>query len=305
MSRLKVGLPKGSLEKSTYALFAQAGWNINARSRNYFPSIDDPDIECALVRPQEMGPYVGNGTLDVGLTGLDWIIERNLEKGIKETESNIIKVCDLVYSKASSQQSRWVLVVNNNSPIKTLEDLQGKTIATELVSFTKNYFAKRGIDAKVEYSWGATEAKVVEGLVDAAVELTETGSTIKAHGLRIVADLLFTHTQFIANKEALADPKKKAKIEQIALLLQASLAARQRVGLKLNAPSKRKEEILATLPSLHAPTISNMHQSDWLAIETIVDRTEVRDLIPKLVQLNAQGIIEYPLDKVVLSPDNS
>ena len=289
MQQLKLGIPKGSLESATLSLFDQAGWNITLRSRNYFPSIDDPEITCALVRSQEMGPYVANGTLDLGLTGHDWILE---------TEADVEEVCELVYSKSSDQPCRWVLVVPQDSPIQSVEDLQDKKISTELVGFTKRYLAERGIDAEVEFSWGATEAKVVEGLVDAVVEITETGSTIKAHGLRIVCDLLHTETRLITNKAALADPWKKEKIEQIALLLKAALAARQKVALKLNAPADRLEEIVAILPSLHAPTVSPLYDQQWLAVETVIDSREVRSLIPRLKSLGAEGILEYELRKM-------
>jgi len=289
MSQLKLGIPKGSLEKSTISLFAQAGWDIQQRSRNYFPSINDPEISCALVRSQEMGPYVANGTLDLGLTGHDWILE---------TEADVVEICELVYSKTSDQPCRWVLVVPQDSPIQSVEDLQGKKISTELVGFTKRYLADRGIDAEVEFSWGATEAKVVEGLVDAVVEITETGSTIKAHGLRIVCDLLHTETRLITNKAALADPKKKEKIEQIALMLQSALTARRKVALKLNAPKEKLEEIVAILPSLHAPTVSHLYDQEWLAIETVVDSGTTRNLIPQLKAMGAEGILEYELRKM-------
>ncbi len=290
MQQLKLGIPKGSLEAATLSLFAQAGWNIKLRSRNYFPSIDDPDISCALVRSQEMGPYVANGTLDLGLTGHDWILE---------TEADVEEICELVYSKSSDQPCRWVLVVPQDSPIQSVEDLQGKKISTELVGFTRRYLADRGIDAQVEFSWGATEAKVVEGLVDAVVEITETGSTIRAHGLRIVCDLLHTETRLISNKAALADPWKREKIQQIALLLQAALAARRKVALKLNAPANRLEEIVGILPSLHAPTVSPLYDQQWMAVETVIDSREVRGLIPRLKSLGAEGILEYELRKMV------
>jgi len=241
MNQLKLGVPKGSLEQATISLFKQAGWNIQSGSRNYFPSIDDPEISCALVRSQEMATYVAKGTLDLGLTGLDWILE---------TGAKVEEVCDLVYSKSSDQPCRWVLVVAQDSPIQSIEDLQGKRVATELVNFTRSYLAERGIECEVEFSWGATEAKAVEGLVDAVVEITETGSTIRAHGLRIVCDLLHTHTRLIAHPDAMADPWKRRKIEHIALLLQASLAAHQKVALKMNAPRDRLDEILELLPSL-------------------------------------------------------
>ncbi len=290
MPKLKLGIPKGSLEEATLSLFDQAGWNISTRSRNYFPSVNDSDLSCALVRPQEMGPYIAQGTLDLGLTGLDWIVE---------TEADVVPVCDLVYSKSSDAGARWVLVVAQDSPIQSVADLHGKKVATELVGFTRRYLAAQGVDATVEFSWGATEAKVVEGLVDAAVEITETGSTIRAHGLRIVCDLLHTHTQLIANRAALADPWKKAKIDQIALLLQAALAARHKVMLKMNIPNDRMEAIVSLLPSLHAPTVSPLYGSGWLAVETVVDRSLVRTLIPTLVAAGAQGILEYELRKLV------
>ncbi len=289
MSLLKLGIPKGSLEKATLSLFAQAGWEIQLRSRNYFPSINDPEIRCALVRSQEMAPYVASGTLDLGLTGHDWILE---------TEADVVEICELVYSKNSDQPCRWVLVVPQDSPIQSIEDLHGKKVSTELVGFTKRYLAERGIAAEVEFSWGATEAKVVEGLVDAVVEITETGSTIKAHGLRIVCDLLHTETRLIANRAALADPAKKAKIEQIALMLQSALTARRKVALKLNAPQERLEEIVAILPSLHAPTVSPLYDQQWLAIETIVDSGTTRNLIPRLKAMGAEGILEYELRKM-------
>ncbi|MCP3671795.1 MAG: ATP phosphoribosyltransferase [Gammaproteobacteria bacterium] len=290
MPQLKLGVPKGSLEKSTISLFAQAGWDIQIRSRNYFPSINDREISCALVRSQEMAPYVANGTLDLGLTGHDWILE---------TESDVEEICELVYSKSSDQPCRWVLVVPQDSPIQSVEDLQGKKISTELVGFTKRYLEQRGIEAEVEFSWGATEAKVVEGLVDAVVEITETGSTIKAHGLRIVCDLLHTETRLISNKSAMADPWKRQKIEQIAMLLQASLMARKKVALKMNIPAAKLEEIVKTLPSLNAPTVNHLFDREWLAIETVVDSKEVRSLIPQLKSMGAEGILEYELKKMI------
>jgi ATP phosphoribosyltransferase len=290
MPQLKLGVPKGSLEAATISLFAQAGWDIKPRSRNYFPDIDDPEIQCALVRSQEMAPYVENGTLDLGLTGHDWILE---------TDAQVEEICELVYSKSSDQPCRWVLVVPQDSPIHSVEDLQGKKISTELVGFTKRYLEERNIDAQVEFSWGATEAKVVEGLVDAVVEITETGSTIKAHGLRIVCDLLHTETRLIANKQALADPWKKEKIDQIALMLQAALKARQKVALKMNIPASRLDEVVAMLPSLHAPTVNHLSDREWLAVETVVDSKDVRNLIPQLKMAGAEGILEYELRKMV------
>ena len=290
MTQLKLGVPKGSLEEATIALFRQAGWQIQPRSRNYFPTIDDPEISCALVRSQEMATYVSKGVLDVGLTGLDWILDSGAQ---------VEEVCDLIYSKSSEQPCRWVLVVPQDSDIQRIEDLQGKRVATELVNFTRSYMQDRGIDCEVEFSWGATEAKAVEGLVDAVVEITETGSTIRAHGLRIVCDLLHTHTRLIASPAALADPWKKQKIEDIALLLQASLAAHQKVALKMNAPKAKLGEITALLPSLHAPTVSDLADTDWVALETVVDRDRVRSLIPDLRKRGAEGILEYELRKII------
>lgn len=287
---LKLGIPKGSLESATLDLFAQAGWNINTRSRNYFPSINDPEISCALVRSQEMGPYVSNATLDVGLTGQDWI---------EETGAEVEVVTELVYSKASDQPCRWVLVVKNDSDIKSIEDLEGKTISTELMEFTKRYLTDRGINAEVQFSWGATEAKVVEGLADAAVEITETGSTIRAHGLRIVCDLLHTHTVLVANKESIRDPWKKQKIENIALLLNSALLAREKVLLKMNVSSENIDVVAKVLPSLHAPTINKLYDEGWLAVETVVSKSEVRELIPVLKRAGAEGILEFELRKMV------
>jgi len=290
MDKLKLGIPKGSLEEATIKLFDQAGWHITLHSRNYFPTIDDPEISCALVRSQEMARYVADGTLDLGLTGLDWILEN---------QADVAVVCDLVYSKASDQPARWVLVVPEDSPIQALEDLAGKKIATELIGFTKRYLAEHGIDAAVEFSWGATEAKVVEGLVDAVVEITETGTTIRAHGLRIVCELLQTNTRLISNHAALADPEKARKIEQIALLLKAALAARGKVALKMNVPADKLDGVVAILPSLHSPTVSRLSDERWVAIETVVDAAAIRNLVPKLSAAGAEGILEYELRKVI------
>ncbi|MFY9975975.1 MAG: ATP phosphoribosyltransferase [Chromatiaceae bacterium] len=292
MATLRLGIPKGSLEEATLALFRQAGWTITPRSRNYYPEVDDPDLACALVRAQEMAPYVASGTLDLGLTGLDWILET-------QTESAVAQVCTLTYSKSSNQSSRWVLVVRGDSAIRSAADLQGCKIATELVGFTRRYLAERGIEASVEFSWGATEAKVVEGLVDAAVEITETGSTIRAHGLRIVEDILYTETRLIANPQAMDDPVKRAKIDQIALMLHAALVARHKVALKLNCRAGALDEVVALLPSLHAPTVSHLYDPEWLAVETIVDAEAVRELIPRLRMAGAEGILEYELRKMV------
>ena len=290
MNQLKLGIPKGSLEEATVSLFQQAGWEIRSRSRNYFPSINDPEISCALVRSQEMPLYVGRGSLDLGLTGLDWILESGIE---------VEEVCDLVYSKSSDQPCRWVLAVPEQSPIQSIKDLHGKKIATELVGFTRQYLAEHGVDCGVEFSWGATEAKAVEGLVDAVVEITETGSTIRAHGLRIVCDLLHTHTRLISNHDALADPWKREKIDQISLLLRASLRAHQKVALKMNVPENKLDQIIALLPSLQAPTVSQLSDSGWVALETVVDSNLVRDLLPRLQENGAEGILEYDLRKIV------
>jgi ATP phosphoribosyltransferase len=287
---LKLGIPKGSLQNATIALFKRSGWTINVNGRSYFPEIDDDAIQCGICRAQEMSRYVENGTLDAGLTGKDWIAEN---------ASDVRVVADLVYSKVSSRPARWILAVGYDSPIQKLEDLQGKKVATELVNFTKRYFAERQIDVSVQFSWGATEAKVVSGLADAIVEVTETGSTIKAHGLRILQELMQTNTQLIANHEAWQDPVKREKIEQIALLLKGALLGEKLVGLKMNVPKRRLEEIVAILPSLNAPTVAPLYQSDWFSVETVVNTNVMRDLIPELQKQGAEGIIEYPLNKVV------
>ena len=288
--RLKLGIPKGSLQNATIALFKRSGWSINVNGRSYFPEIDDDSIECAICRAQEMSRYVENGTLDAGLTGMDWIAEN---------DSDIHVVADLIYSKVSARPARWVLVVPNDSDIKTLEDLNGKKIATELTEFTRKYFSERGIDVKVEFSWGATEGKIVSGLADAIVEVTETGSTIRAHGLKIIHELMQTNTQLIANHTAWADPWKREKIEQISLLLKGALLGEKLVGLKMNVPEEKLEKIVSLLPSLNAPTVAPLYQSSWFSVETVVNTGTVRDLIPRLLKNGAEGIIEYPLNKVV------
>lgn len=288
--QLKLGIPKGSLETYTVDLFKRAGWHISYDSRSYFPEIDDGEISCTLVRAQEMSRYVGDGTLDLGLTGKDWIIEN---------ESDVQVVQDLVYSKTSAREAKWVLVVREDSPIRTLEDLNGKRIATELVNFTKKYFQERKIDVHVEFSWGATEAKVVEGLVDAIVEVTETGTTIRANNLKIIQELMKTNTQLIANHNAWKDSWKRKKIEQIRTLLNGSLQAMGKVGLKLNVAKEDLAEVVRLLPSLKAPTISGLYNTDWFAVETIVAGNQVRELIPVLQAAGAEGIIEYPLNKVI------
>jgi ATP phosphoribosyltransferase len=290
MNKLKLGIPKGSLEVNTIELFKRAGWRITADSRSYFPDIDDEEIACSLVRAQEMSRYVEDGTLDLGLTGKDWIIEN---------DSTVVTVQDLVYSKTSTRKASWVLVVREDSPIQSLDDMQGKRISTELVQFTKRYFRERNIDVHVEFSWGATEAKVVEGLVDAIVEVTETGSTIRANKLRIVHELMQTNTQLIANPSAWENPWKRQKIEQIRTLLNGSLQALGKVGLKLNVSKENLGRVVLLLPSLKAPTISSLYSEEWVAVETIVSAGIVRDLIPLLREAGAEGIIEYPLNKVI------
>ncbi len=290
MQKLKLGIPKGSLQNATIALFKRSGWKINVNGRSYFPEINDEAIDCAICRAQEMSRYVESGTLDAGLTGRDWIAENR---------SDVHVVSDLVYSKVSSRPARWVLAVPYGSGIERLEDLQGKKIATELVEFTKSYFAERNIDVVVEFSWGATEAKVVSGLADAVVEVTETESTIRAHGLRIIHELMQTNTQLIANHKAWEDPFKREKIEQIALLLKGALLGERLVGLKMNVPQDKLEEVVGILPSLNAPTVASLYKSTWFSVEIVVDVGVVRDLIPRLLKHGAEGIIEYPLNKVV------
>ena len=290
MKKLKFGIPKGSLQKATINLFEKSGWKINVNGRSYFPDINDPEIECSICRAQEMSRYVENMTLDAGLTGRDWI---------EENESDVVVVDDLVYSKVSQNPARWVLAVPAGSSIERLEDLQGKKISTELVNFTKKFFKEKKIDVDVEFSWGATEAKVVSGLADAIVEVTETGSTIKAHGLKIIYELMQTNTRLITNRNSYEDQWKRAKIEQINLLLKGALKAENMVGLKMNLPNDKVEGIIDILPSLNAPTVAGLHNSDWFSLEVVVEARIVRDLIPKLIIAGAQGIIEYPLNKVI------
>ena len=290
MKVLKIGIPKGSLENATIELFKKSGWKINVSSRSYFPVVDDDELRCTLVRAQEMSRFVEMGTLDMGLTGKDWIFENG---------SEVVVVQDLIYSKTSAAPARWVLVVAEDSPIHELKDLEGKKIFTELVNFTRNYFAERKIKVDVEFSWGATEGKIIEGLADAIVEVTETGSTLRANKLRIVEELLQTNTQMIANRESYQDPWKKEKIEQISLLLKGALQAEGMVGLKMNVSANDLKSVMEILPSITAPTISNLFQSDWFAIEVMVSEKIVRELIPKLLKRGAVGIIEYPLNKVL------
>ena len=288
--QLKLGIPKGSLQNATIALFRRSGWEININGRSYFPEINDDTIECAICRAQEMSNYVESGTLDAGLTGKDWIAEN---------ESDIHVVSDLVYSKVSSRPARWVLAVPFDSPIKKLEDCEGKKIATEMTNFTRRYFEERNINVSVEFSWGATEAKVVSGLADAIVEVTETESTIKAHGLRVIHELMQTNTQLIANHEAWKDAQKREKIEQIALLLKGALHGEKMVGIKMNVPEDMMDDVIGMLPSLNAPTVAPLYHTKWFSVEIVVSSDVVRDLIPELLKHGAEGIIEYPLNKVI------
>jgi ATP phosphoribosyltransferase len=284
-----LGLPKGSLEDSTKALFAKAGWKITTSSRSYKPSIDDPELEGRFIRAQEVSRYVEHGFFDCGLTGYDWIQENN---------SDVVEVCDLIYSRASVQKSRWVLCVPESSSFKKPEDLAGKRVATELVGTVKRYFENKKINVEVEFSWGATEVKVPD-LVDAIVDITETGNSIRANKLRIIDTLLETNTKFIANKKSWADPAKRRKIETIALLLTGALEAGSKVGLKMNAPKAALEAILKTIPALRNPTISTLSNPEWVALETIIDESVAREIIPELKRIGAEGIVEYPLNKVV------
>lgn len=290
MSLIRIAIPKGSLQQSTIDLFRDAGWNIKMSSRSYFPSIDDPEIECALVRAQEISRYVESGLFDVALTGKDWILENS---------SDVVEVADLVYSKATYRPAKWVLAVDEKSGIRSIEELRGKKIATELVSFTKKYFAERGIPVEVEFSWGATEAKVVDGLADAIVEVTETGSTIRAHNLKIIEELLVTNTKLIANRQSWQDERKKTKIEQISLMLKSALQATGMAGLKMNAPRENLERIISMLPALTSPTVAPLHDSNWYSLEIIIHESQSRNLIPELLRAGARGIIEYPLKKVL------
>ncbi len=287
---LNFGIPKGSLEDATVELFKKAGWKVSISSRSYFPGVDDEDMNCKLIRPQEMGKYVERGTIDVGIAGRDWV---------RENDSDVVEVCEMVYSKVSRRPVRWVLVVAQDSPVQKPQDLQGATISTELVGFTKRYFAELGIPVTVEFSWGATEAKVVDGLCDAIVEVTETGSTIKANNLRIVCDLMQSVPVMIANRASWEDPWKRSKIEQIATLLKSALAAEGMVGIKMNAPGNRIEEITKVLPSQKAPTVSHLYKSDWVSIESILSEKDVRKIVPELLKLGAEGIVEYPLSKII------
>ncbi|MDD5432317.1 MAG: ATP phosphoribosyltransferase [Candidatus Omnitrophica bacterium] len=288
---LKLGLPKGSLQESTFKMFKKAGFNVKLSSeRSYFPSIDDPGIEVVLLRAQEMSRYVQDGALDCGITGNDWVLENG---------SDVVRVSELIYAKQSLNKVRWVLAVPQDSGFKSAKDLKGKRIATELVNVTKNFFKKNKVNVEVEFSWGATEVKVSAGLVDAIVELTETGRSLKANKLIEIATLCESTTQFIANKSSYKDAWKKCKMEQIALLLKGAIAAEEKVGLKMNVRKENLKAVLSKLPALKNPTISGLSGDGWFAVETIIDEKIVRILIPELKNAGATGIIEYPLNKVI------
>ncbi len=288
--KLKLGIPKGSLENATIDIFRRAGYQITTSSRSYFPSIDDPEIECMLIRAQEMARYVEDGILDAGLTGRDWV---------EENDSDVVAVADLVYSRASFSKVRWVLAVPENSPVQSVKDLEGKIIATELVGATRRYLARHGVTAKVEFSWGATEVKPPV-LADAIVEVTETGNSLRANKLRIVETLLESNTQLIANKKAYEDPWKQRKLADMKLLLEGAIAALGKVGLILNVEKANLDKVLAVLPALKTPTISQLSDEAWVAVHTILDETTVRNIIPRLKEAGGQGIVEYPLNKIIL-----
>ena len=287
--KLRLGLPKGSLQESTFQLFKQAGFDVSTHSRSYFPSVNDDELEILLMRAQEIPRYVNDGVLDAGISGLDWIVENN---------ADVVEVADMIYSKHTARPIRLVLAVAEDSDIKEVADLKGKRIATELVNVTETYLKDHGVDATVEYSWGATEVKVPQ-LVDAIAELTETGDSLRANKLRIIATILESTTKLFANHEAWDDPWKKEKLESLAVLLQGALAARSKVGLKMNAPESAQDKILDILPAMKRPSVSKLVGSDWVAIETVLDETQVRELIPTLKSAGAQDIIEFPLSKVI------
>jgi ATP phosphoribosyltransferase len=287
---LKLGLPKGSLEHATIDLFRRAGFLITVAERSYFPAIDDPDIECMMVRAQEMARYIEDGALDCGLTGRDWVVEN---------EATVHTVTDLVYAKQSFGKVRWVLAVPDASPVRSAADLQGKIVATELVGVTRRWLAERGVTAKVEFSWGATEAKLPE-LADAIVEVTETGSSLRANKLRIVETVLESTTQLIANEASWQDPEKRRKIEDMSMLLQGAMAALDKVGLMLNVRAGDLDAVLAVLPALRKPTISHLSDAGWLAVNTILEESVVREIIPRLKEARAEGIVEFPLNKIVM-----
>ncbi|MEI8314174.1 MAG: ATP phosphoribosyltransferase [Verrucomicrobiota bacterium] len=287
--KLRLGLPKGSLQESTFALLAKAGWKLSSSSRSYIPRVDDPELELRLIRAQEISRYVEHGFLDAGLTGADWIAEN---------DSDVQVVAEVAYSKQTTNPARWVLAVPNDSPIKSVKDLQGKRIATELVEATRRWLKKNDVQAEVEFSWGATEVKAPE-LVDAIVELTETGSSLKANNLRIVDELVRSFPQLIANKKSWEDTWKRQKVETLAMMLKGALQAEEKVGLKMNVPRAKLDALLKQLPALRDPTISTLSKPDWVAVETIIDEKIVREIIPQLKSAGAEGIIEYPLNKVI------
>src|SRR5688572_20658262 len=287
--QLRVGLPSGSLQEATISLFAKAGFSIAVSSRSYKPTVDDPQLAIRLLRAQEISRYVEHGFLDCGLTGKDWV---------ENNGSDVARLAEMTFSKASNKPTRWVIAVPEDSPIRSVKDLEGKIIATEAVELTRRYLAKHQVTAEVEFSWGATEVKVPD-LVDAIVDITETGSSLRANKLRILETIMESVPQFIANKKALEDPWKKAKIEKMVLLLQGAYAARDKVGLKMNLPQARLADLLKALPALRNPTIAQLATEGWIAVETIIDESVVREIIPQLKALGAEGIIEYPLNKVV------
>ncbi|MBN2483557.1 MAG: ATP phosphoribosyltransferase [Candidatus Omnitrophica bacterium] len=290
MKVLKIGLPKGSLQDSTFELFKMAGFNVSVNRRSYFPSLDDIEVQAVLVRAQEISRYVSEGVIDCGITGEDWILENN---------SDVIRLADLVYAKKTLKPVRWVVAVKEGGPIKQLKDLQGKRIATELVQYTKRFFKERNIRVEVEFSWGATEVKVKSGLVDAIVELTETGESLRANNLKEIAVVCTSTTKFIANKKANKDPWKKKKMEHVLLLLRGALEAKGRVGLKLNVQEKNLKKILSLLPALKRPTLSSLTIKGWYALEVVIDENQVRVMLPQLKAAGAEGIIEYPLNKLI------
>jgi ATP phosphoribosyltransferase len=293
---LKFGIPKGSLEAQTLELMRKSGWRISVGDRSYIPRVDDASLSCRLLRPQEMPRYIADGTLDAGITGSDWIVENGVD---------LVEVASFIYSKTSLQPTRWVLCVPERSPVQRLEDLEGKRVATEMVAFTRRVFAERRIKVDVEFSWGVTEAKAADGLVDAVVEVTETGSSLRANGLRIVEEFLASTPVLVANHQSWADEWKQAKIRQIAVLVKGALDAENRVGIKMNVPRGRLDDVIALLPSITAPTVAPLYASpnlggkEWFAIDTVIDELTVRELFPKLLEAGAVGIIEYPLNKII------
>ena len=293
---LKFGIPKGSLEAQTLELMRKSGWRISVGDRSYIPRVDDASLSCRLLRPQEMPRYIADGTLDAGITGSDWIVENG---------ADLIEVESFIYSKTSLQPTRWVLCVPELSPVRRLEDLEGKRVATEMVAFTRRIFAERQVKVDVEFSWGVTEAKAADGLVDAVVEVTETGSSLRANGLRIVEELLTSSPVLVANQHSWTDQWKQAKIRQIAVLVKGALDAENRVGIKMNVPRDKLDNVIALLPSITAPTVAplyaspNLRGKEWFAIDTVIDELTVRELFPKLLEAGAVGIIEYPLNKII------